>query len=70
MEMYNVESTNIHSIGYDDEKAILVIEFLGGSVYEYYDVPSYVFDELMSAESKGRYANMNIYKMYSQSRIR
>lgn len=51
-------------------KVFLVIEFLNGSTYEYYSVPSYVFDELLNAGSKGQYANQNIYKNYSQNRIR
>lgn len=70
MEMINVESENIDSIGYDEENAVLEIEFNSGAAYEYYDVPSYIYDELMSAGSKGGYAHENIYKNYSQSKIR
>lgn len=70
MEMINVESSNINSIGYNADDAMLVIEFNGGATYEYYDVPSYVYDELMSADSKGSYAHQNIYKNYSQDKIR
>ena len=70
MDMYEVESSNIGSIGYDPDNAILVINFKnGGATYEYYDVPQHVFDELLAAESKGRYANSNIYKAYRQQRV-
>jgi hypothetical protein len=68
--MIYVESSNLDSVGYDDDSATLIIEFRNGYAYEYYDVPSYVFDELLMAGSKGSYANENIYKVYSQQRIR
>lgn len=70
MEMQYVESSNLKAIGYDPDVAILVIEFNDGSAYEYYDVPQYEFDGLASAESKGKYANANIYKRYRQQKIR
>lgn len=70
MEMQYVESSNIKAIGYCQETAILVIEFKNGSAYEYYDVPQYEYDGLMSADSKGKYAHANIYKRYRQQKIR
>lgn len=70
MEMIPVESSNISAIGYDSESAILRIEFNSGAVYDYYDVPEHVHDELMAADSKGQYAHQNVYKVYNQQRIR
>ena len=65
-----VESTNIASVGYDSCSAILEVEFIGnGSVYEYYDVPEYVWQELMSAGSIGSYFHKNIRNVYSFNRI-
>lgn len=70
MEMIHVESSNIAAIGYDEQFATLTIEFIkDNAVYEYYDVPQYEYDALMAAESKGKYANANIYKSYRQQRI-
>ena len=69
MEMIPVSSSNIAAIGYDSERAELRIEFTTGSLYEYYEVPQYVFDEFLAAESKGGYANEKIYKEYNQQRI-
>ncbi|MBS3914312.1 MAG: KTSC domain-containing protein [Bacteroidetes bacterium] len=69
MEMSTVDSTNLSAVGYDINQALLRIEFHNGSVYEYYDVPQNVFEELMAAESKGSYAAVNIYKNYNQQRI-
>ncbi len=70
MEMIPVSSSNIASIGYEENQNTLVIEFNNGRAYEYYGVPSYVFDEFLNAGSKGQYANQNIYKNYSQNQIR
>jgi hypothetical protein len=70
MEMIPVSSSNIAAIGYEETQNTLVIEFNNGRAYEYYSVPQYVFDEFLNAGSKGQYANLNIYKNYSQSQIR
>ena len=69
MDMIPVESSHIARIGYSVDTATLRIEFLSGNIYEYYDVPQNVFDEFLSADSKGKYANRNIYKVYSQQKI-
>lgn len=69
MEMIQVESSNLKSIGYDEDQAILRIEFKKGGLYEYYDVPQYEYDGLYAADSKGTYASQNIYKNYRQQKI-
>ena len=69
MEKIYVASSNIRTIGYSPAEAILEIEFLKGEIYQYYDVPQFEFDNLMEAESKGKYANQNIYKVYKYVRI-
>jgi len=50
-----VDSSNIALVGYDATRTVLEVTFHGGSVYEYYDVPSHVHRELLSAPSKGKY---------------
>ena len=69
MEMIHVESSNLAAVGYNHNEAVLRIEFNNGRMYEYYDVPQYVFDDLLVAGSKGQYAHQNIYKNYRQQRI-
>jgi hypothetical protein len=70
MDMIPVGSSNIAAIGYDDQNAILTIAFSkDNSIYEYYDVPQYEFDNLMAADSKGSYSNKHIYKVYRQQKI-
>ncbi|KQC13901.1 MAG: KTSC domain containing protein [Desulfuromonas sp. SDB] len=69
MEMIQVKSSNLAAVGYDPNSAVLKVEFLNCRIYEYYDVPQYIFDELLAADSKGKYAASNIYKNYNQQRI-
>ncbi len=50
-----VASSNIASVGYDVENKILEIEFHHGAVYQYFDVPKKVYEELMNSPSQGAY---------------
>ena len=55
MQRQPVESSMLRSAGYDPERSILELEFNNGRIYRYFGVPPEIFDELMTAESKGRY---------------
>ena len=55
MERQNVTSSDIASIGYDHDNMVLEIEFLSGTVYQYYDVPQSIYDGLMAADSHGKF---------------
>lgn len=69
MKRIQVDSSNLKTIAYDEERKVLEIGFKDGSFYEYYDVPATVYRELLSAESKGSYAHKNIYKKYKQAKL-
>lgn len=69
MNRQHVESSNIESIGYDSNSQTLEIEFLNGSIYQYFDVPQHIFDELMSADSHGKYLEANIKGHYKYSKV-
>lgn len=69
MERKNVTSSNLKSIGYDNGSQTLEIEFLDGSVYQYFDITESVFEELMEAESHGKYLARNIKGVYRYSRV-
>ncbi len=60
MELEPVRSSNIAAIGYDPDDAVLGVEFLDGSYYEYYDVDQDLFDEFMVAPSKGSFLHRAI----------
>lgn len=52
-----VSSTNVMSVGYYPVKQILEVEFIGGRIYQYFDVPIDDFIGLINAPSKGEYIN-------------
>lgn len=64
-----VVSSNILSVGYDDNTETLEVEFVHGGVYQYYGVPETVYRELMQAPSKGQYLNAYIKDRYPYSRV-
>ena len=43
---------------------ILTINFMDGSIYEYFDVPKAVYVKLINADSPGRFARRHIYNNY------
>jgi hypothetical protein len=60
MKLETVESDAIHAIGYDDEVRVLELIFNNGGIYQYRGVPREVFEQLLRAESKGRFFQDNI----------
>jgi len=60
IERTPVRSSALRSVGYDREQRVLEIEFTGGAVYRYFDVPAEVHRGLMAAESHGRYFNEHV----------
>ena len=70
MERVAVKSSNVISVGYDENDGILEVEFAGGSVYEYYRVPKQVFDGLVASSSPGHYVATKVKDVYQYRRIR
>lgn len=64
MERTPVISSNIQAIGYDSDSQTLEVEFNHGSVYQYTGVPQGEHEEMMNADSKGKYLNANIKGRY------
>jgi KTSC domain len=64
-----VSSSNISSIGYDQDSQILEEEFLKGNIYQYFDVPQAVYEEFLSADSKGKYLIAQIKGNYRYVRV-
>ncbi len=66
MERQAVSSSNLASVGYNPVSETLEVEFLKtGKVYEYYNVPQFMFDRLMAAPSQGVFFNAEIKNAYS-----
>jgi KTSC domain len=55
-----VESTTLATVGYDEARELLELEFCNGAVYLYFGVAPAVHQALLGALSKGKYFNQNI----------
>ena len=64
-----VASSNVASIGYDAPTQTLEVEFVKGSVYQYYGVPEEMYRSIKNASSKGRFLNIYIRDSYPYSRV-
>lgn len=67
MNRVSVSSSNIASVGYEQSSQTLEVEFNSGAIYEYYEVPEFVYQELISASSVGRYFAQQIKNTYNYS---
>ena len=59
----------MESVGYDQKSRTLEIEFEGGAVYEYFNVPRTTYDGLMAASSHGKYFHRWIKDQFRYRRI-
>ena len=69
VNMIQVSSSNVESIGYDESQQILYVRFLSGGLYIYKGVNSYEFEGLLNAPSVGSYLHRNIKNVYPYERI-
>ena len=66
MERQPVSSSSLASVGYDPGSETLEVEFVAtGKVYEYYNVPQFMYDRLLEASSVGQFFNAEIRNAYS-----
>lgn len=64
-----VASTNVASIGYDEQSETLEVEFLNGNIYQYFNVSLALYEQLLASPSKGQFLNANIRNAYPYSRV-
>jgi len=64
-----VSSSNLASVGYSAFSETLEIEFHGGRVYQYFDVPASEYAGLMAAGSHGTYFHAHIKDRYSYKKV-
>lgn len=67
MKLNEVQSSNIRRIGWDSEG--LVVEYLAGTQYRYKKVPKEIYEQFLSAESKGRFMNEFIKNKYEYTKL-
>jgi len=69
MKWIPVSSSNLSRVRYDESTNTLEIEFVGGRIYQYFDVPPQVFEGLISASSHGKYFAQSIKGQYRYARV-
>lgn len=62
-------SSNIKRLAYDDEKALLEVEFRNGRKYQYNSVPISVWVNFLASKSKGKYFSKYIKGQYNFNKI-
>lgn len=67
--MVKVESSNISAVGYDMNFGSLIVEYKSGMKYQYKNVPYELYENLLKAESKGRFVNENVKGKFEYNRL-
>jgi hypothetical protein len=70
MKRITVESSNLHSVGYDSDTQTLEIEFRNSGIYQYYGVPETVYRQLMAATSHGKFFYAHIRDVCRYGKIK
>ncbi len=69
MKRETVVSSNIVSVGYDAASETLEVEFMSGSIYQYYNVPQPIYDAFLAASSPGQFLAYQIKNAFPYSRV-
>ena len=67
--MQPVDSSLLAAAGYDEHMAVLKLAFRNGANYCYIGVPAQTYQELLRAESKGKYFNAHIRNRFGCTKI-
>lgn len=67
-ELYDVDSSNIKMLGYNEKQKALFAVFHNDAVYKYYNVSRKVLNVLLEADSVGREFN-KIKKLFEVSKM-
>ena len=59
-EIIPVKSSNITGINYNEKSKTLTVVFKNGTKYFYFDVPWSIYEELMGADSIGKFFHSHI----------
>lgn len=70
VKMTRIDSSTVAAVGYDSGDRCLYVRFTEGrGTYVYYDVPTMLFEELLAAESKGRFLNERLKGSYRYQKV-
>lgn len=69
LTMKPVKSSNLAAVGYDDANGALIVHFKNHMVYRYADVPRETYEEMMVAESVGKFLFKEISPNYQYEKL-
>ncbi len=69
MDRHEVVSSNVAEVGYDAETQTLEVMFHGGTIYQYFDMPETVYQELINAPSAGRFLAQRIKGVFRCEKV-
>jgi KTSC domain len=69
VRLHHVDSTCVARLGYDEAAEEALVEFHDSGLYGYRPVPSHVYAEFASAESKGTFLNEVIKPSYAARKL-
>lgn len=65
----HVDSSILQSVGYNEQYQTLEVKFRNGAVYQYYNCPKRMYDELMNSASKDEFFDSRIRDRLPYSRV-
>jgi hypothetical protein len=68
MDRIKLNSSSISEVGFDPASNTLEVVFADGRLYQYFDVPQHVYDQLIAAASPGQYFHQEIRGVYRFAR--
>jgi hypothetical protein len=69
MKLKSVESEMLVAAGYDEKSHSLLAVFRTGETYRYKNVPSFLYERLMQADSIGKFMHKYIIGRFDYERV-
>ncbi|MCK9578981.1 MAG: KTSC domain-containing protein [Methanoregula sp.] len=69
VERQSVKSRILRTVGYDDSKKILEIEFTSGLVYQFIGVPPKVYADLMHSDEIGKFFSEKVRPKFQTKQV-
>jgi hypothetical protein len=68
MKWHDVASSSLSRVAYEPSSMVMSVEFHNGTVYEYFDIPQTLFEQLVAAGSAGQFLVQNVKGTYRYAR--
>ena len=69
MNWMSLDSSALKSAAYLPEERVLYLQFQSGEIYRYFDFPPKLYQEFLTAESKGTYFGQSIRDKFRYQRL-